>query len=242
MDSGSPLRSGGNDGPGGTPRAQRWAWRVVAGPTHAQSVIPANAGIQAAPSFPQPRESRPPRHSRERGNPGRPVIPANAGIQAHQVPPPKPGPIRRRTHPWIPALRFAPAGMTGRVARPERSDGRAESYRAPPTPFVPQGVPPAERVDAGLYDGPPSPSTIPNRRARRAVVQSSSTAGRTRRCYFGGGRSSSLRMARKTPAMTRTWKRLLAHPHPIRLVHLRRLAGRFQFRCCLLRHQSSLLA
>ena len=41
------------------------------------------------------------------------VIPANAGTQAETAPPPNPEPIRTRTHAWVSALRYAPAGMTG---------------------------------------------------------------------------------------------------------------------------------
>ena len=66
-----------------------------------------------------------------------PVIPANAGTQAENVPPPKPRPIRTRTHPWIPASPCPERAQSSRAARPPDVGRLVGRSNPPPAPHLP---------------------------------------------------------------------------------------------------------
>jgi len=165
MDSGSPLRSGRNDGRTSGRNDGRTSGRndgITSG-RHSLLVIPArrhsrergNPGrkrtaTEAAatfrhsrahiPSFPRTREPRPKTYCR-RTRSLTSVIPANAGTQAENGPPPKPRPIRTRTHAWIPASPCPERAQSSRAARPPdvgRLVGRSNPRRGTPSPSFPR--------------------------------------------------------------------------------------------------------
>ena len=93
-----------------------------------------------------------------------PVIPANAGTQAENVPPPKPRPIRTRTHPWIPASPCPERAQSSRAARPPDIGRLVGRSNPPPAPHRPgrarahcQSVTPT----AGPPSGPHNPGGGP---------------------------------------------------------------------------------